>query len=64
VAGFCEHGDEASGSVKGVLFIGQLSDCQLLHKHSTVAAVRSNIGRDSGQPGHSLASHNGMHLFG
>jgi hypothetical protein len=30
VAGCCEHGDEPSGSVKGAIFLDQLSDCQVL----------------------------------
>jgi hypothetical protein len=30
VAGFCEHGNETSGSVKGGEFVDQLSDCQFL----------------------------------
>jgi len=34
VAGFCEHGNEPSGSIKSGKFLDQLSDCQLLKKHS------------------------------
>jgi len=30
VAGSCEHGSEASGSMKGGEFLGQVRDCQLL----------------------------------
>jgi hypothetical protein len=32
VAGYCEHGNEPSGSVKGGEFLNWLSDCQLLKK--------------------------------
>jgi hypothetical protein len=29
VAGFCEHGDESSGSIKKAVFFDKLSDNQL-----------------------------------
>jgi len=32
--GFCEHGNEPSGPIKGWEFPHQLSDCQLLKKNS------------------------------
>jgi hypothetical protein len=32
VAGYCEHGNEPSGSSKGEEFLDKLSDCQLLNK--------------------------------
>jgi hypothetical protein len=34
VAGFCEHGNEPSGSIEGVEFLDCLSDCKLLKKDS------------------------------
>jgi hypothetical protein len=34
MAGFCEHGNEPSGSIKGVEFLDYLSDYQLLKKGS------------------------------
>jgi hypothetical protein len=33
-SGFCEHGNEPSGSIKGGEFLDQLNDCQLLKKDS------------------------------
>jgi hypothetical protein len=32
VVGCCEHCNEPSGSIKGRVFLGDLSDCQLLKK--------------------------------
>jgi hypothetical protein len=34
MAGFCENGNEPSGSIKGREFLDYLSDCQLLKKDS------------------------------
>jgi hypothetical protein len=34
VSGFCEHGDELSGFIKGKRFLDQLSDWYLLKKES------------------------------
>jgi hypothetical protein len=34
VAGTCQHGNETSGSVKGGIFLGYLSDYWLLKKAS------------------------------
>jgi hypothetical protein len=34
VTGSCEHGNEPSGSVKGGVFLDQLSGCWLLKKDS------------------------------
>jgi hypothetical protein len=34
VAGFCEHGNEPFGSVKGEQLLDWLNDCQLLMKDS------------------------------
>jgi hypothetical protein len=34
MAGSCEHGSEISNTIKGVEFIDQLSNCQLLKKES------------------------------
>jgi hypothetical protein len=34
VSGFCDHGNEISGSIKGREFLDCLSDCQLVKKGS------------------------------
>jgi hypothetical protein len=34
VVGFCEHGNEPSGSIKGREFIDKLYDCKLSKKDS------------------------------
>jgi hypothetical protein len=34
VTGFCEHGNEPSGSIRGGEFFDNLSDCQPLEKDS------------------------------
>jgi hypothetical protein len=35
VSGFCEHGNEHSGSTKDLIFVEQVSDCRLLGEDFT-----------------------------
>jgi hypothetical protein len=42
VAGSCEHGNESSGSIKGVEFLDYLSDYQLPNKDSAPWSCMTN----------------------
>jgi hypothetical protein len=41
LAGSCEYGNEPFGSIKGGVFLDQLSDCQLLKKDSAACSYNT-----------------------